>query len=336
MSDRLKILCSGNIAVDCYTDIKDRSLSEEFQKQVLVQRSETLFLGGKAMNFASAFSQCDVETWFHGSAGSDLFGKWAVRQADLRGINTELVVQSGYPTMTFRVDSTAQDTIPEPVYKNHASLHLPSGHLTNELLSSFDCVVLHATSAWDDLEELCSKLNHADTFVVFNPAPNFNIKSFVPFETADLIITNKLEAQKILSIAYNESNTANRNDYHLAHEISGLFNKPCIVTLGEKGVVAYDTEQSWHCPIRPSRLIDTVGAGDGFLGYAVSALLKAHPLDEALHIGQIAAGKICEQRGVYHSDLSYDRVLNEMATTSGPLPFNVKQGSSPNQHLRIK
>lgn len=312
MSSPIKVLCSGNVAVDFYRESRGLSLSENFQVQALAHLPPKVFLGGKAMNFASAFSQCGVETWFHGSVGNDLFGDWAIQQATLRGINTEFIMKSEHPTMAFSIDVNDNDSIPEPIYKDHASLKLPIDRLGDGALKAFDSVVLHATSAWDDLLSLCHELKKTNSFVVFNPAPNFNLKSLDPLDAAHMIVANKIEAQKILLMIPGNKASPSVKEQNLAQEIGRAFGKTCIVTLGENGVVAYDGHKLWYCSVLPSRIVDTVGAGDSFLGYTISSILRGNGLGQAIRIGQIAAGKTCEQRGAYMHGLSYEMVTQEI------------------------
>lgn len=310
MPSAIKVLCSGNIAVDFYRQAGRISLSKNFQEQALGEHSEMVFLGGKAMNFASNFSQCGIRTWFHGSVGNDAFGNWAISEAESRGISTEFVVRSAAPTMAFGIDENAQDFIPELVYKDHASLVLPTEELKDDVLSEFDCVVLHATSAWDDLEVLCNKLGRTSAYIVFNPAPNFNLKSLDPLSASDVIVANKIEANKVL-LMINKNKGQSFVDQKLAEEIGKFFGKTCIVTLGGDGVIAYDGKKTLGCSVRPSQIVDTVGAGDGFLGYAIASILQGADIGSAMRIGQVAAGLICEQRGAYREGLSYEDVKKE-------------------------
>ena len=54
-------------------------------------------------------------------------------------------------------------------------------------------------------------------------------------------------------------------------------------------------------PRSRAEVVDTVGAGDAFLGTAVVALLEGRPLAEALRRGAAAGAIAVSRRGVYEA-----------------------------------
>lgn len=326
----MKILCSGNIAIDYYQSFENGESLPDFSDNTVIRDSvlnNRISLGGKGMNFANAFSYCGLETWMHGSVGRDKLGALALHLANGKGINTSLVSKLENPTMLFAVNMDANNTIPIKVHEQHASLHLPTDNLTEEILNDFTCVVAHATSAWDDLIDLFDKLEGIDGKVVFSASPGFNLKNLLPLYRSNLIVVNKIEAHTILNLALGP-NRYSENEYFLAQQIANFFNRDCIVTLGEKGVVAAYNGQAWYCPIRPVQLVDTVGAGDSFLGFTVAALLKGALINEAIRVGQTAASLVCEVRGAATINLSYEKVLVRIDETPKARPLVISDGAA--------
>ena len=58
-----------------------------------------------------------------------------------------------------------------------------------------------------------------------------------------------------------------------------------VVTMGAAGSVYFDGEHCGICPICPTEVVDTSGAGDAFFSGTVMGLTRGLPLEEAVHYG---------------------------------------------------
>jgi ribokinase len=74
-----------------------------------------------------------------------------------------------------------------------------------------------------------------------------------------------------------------------------------VITLGARGAVAAGTEGGWRVPALPVHPIDTVGAGDAFVGVLAGALDRGATLERALARAATASGIACETRGAQPS-----------------------------------
>lgn len=322
MTKQPKVLCSGHIALDYYGPAPKETLGRHFSNSAAINQAADnnwLMLGGKGMNFAHALACAGIETWMHGTVGNDLLGDIALQMATQCGVNVTLVGKSEDPTLLFAVEPELK-TLPTKIHERHASTRLPTQNLSATFLAECACVITHATNAWDDLVELCAKTKATETLLIMSPSPVYNLVGTQPLLAADYIIANRLEAETILARSgVNEMGTNNR--YALAERLHDHFGKVAIVTLDADGVVACDAEGSWYNAVRPSEIVDTVGAGDAFLGYAVASLLRGNDLPVALRIGQTAAGLICEQEGATIPGLSLAAILEHIHTTPEATPL---------------
>ena len=84
----------------------------------------------------------------------------------------------------------------------------------------------------------------------------------------------------------------------LAEAMAQKFDLGCIVTLGEHGVVAsLGGERLLRIPSLPVKAVDTVGAGDAFVGAFVAALSAGISPDIALRHGAVAGSLACTRVG---------------------------------------
>ena len=74
-----------------------------------------------------------------------------------------------------------------------------------------------------------------------------------------------------------------------------------VVTLGREGIAGVAGGEVVRQPAFPAAVVDTVGAGDAFLGTAVVAMLEGRPFAEALRRGAAAGAIAVSRRGVYEA-----------------------------------
>ena len=70
-----------------------------------------------------------------------------------------------------------------------------------------------------------------------------------------------------------------------------------VVTLGEKGSIAFDGHDVVHCPALDVDVVDTVGAGDVYHGGYIYGLLRQWDLDRRVRFSTAAAGLKCRAAG---------------------------------------
>jgi ribokinase len=114
-------------------------------------------------------------------------------------------------------------------------------------------------------------------FVILNPAP----AKEVSLRGVDVVIPNQIEAEQL---------TGTRDPARAARKLRRLGARHVIITLGERGV--YDGEYRPAFRVKP---VDTVGAGDAFVGAYAAAVAEEHV--DAVAFAQAAAALKCTRPG---------------------------------------
>jgi len=83
-----------------------------------------------------------------------------------------------------------------------------------------------------------------------------------------------------------------------ARQMLGRGPRCVVVTLGKLGSLAYDG-QTYYQPSLPTQLVDTLGAGDTFIGIFLAGWLKAQPLPEILYNAALSAAQTCTHLGAW-------------------------------------
>ncbi|CAM9147520.1 unnamed protein product [Choristocarpus tenellus] len=153
---------------------------------------------------------------------------------------------------------------------------------------------------------------------IFNPAPADPNLSNRFLELSDVVCVNETELMLLCS---REVDTESEESVHQAAlELIARGAKALVVTLGEKGALLVSTDSPEVYKVFPARevdAVDTVGAGDAFLGSLGAYLGRGLRLDEAVCKAVRIASLSVEHKGAQasfpsHSDLPQDLQLPEM------------------------
>ena len=84
-----------------------------------------------------------------------------------------------------------------------------------------------------------------------------------------------------------------------------------IVTLGEKGAIAYDG--NWYKAAGiPTKVVDTVGAGDSHVGAFIAARLEGLDIAKALSFANKVSSRIVASKGVHLTKEQQEALRTEL------------------------
>ncbi len=133
----------------------------------------------------------------------------------------------------------------------------------------------------------------AGVTTVFNPAPAEAFPDAI-YPLSDYLVPNETEAAAIVGFALSSQDDIRR----AGDAILKKGAKTALITLGERGVLYHNHEQSVLVPaIASGPVIDTTGAGDAFVGGFSAALARGLAPIEAVRFGCATAGIAVTRRG---------------------------------------
>ncbi len=255
--------------------------------------------GGKGANQAYAVARMGTKAAIIGAVGRDAFGDEMVANLDAAGVDTRAVlrrdtVASG--TAMIVLDASGQNQI---VVANGANDTLTAEEVTAnaELFRHSRAVVVQLETPLDSVEEALMLAKDLNKLAVLNPAP-FTPVSDKLLALVDWIIPNEIEASKLTGVAVRDAATA-------AKAASALKKRSdcenILVTLGANGVWLDTPQFTGHVPGFKVQAVDTVGAGDTFIGAFVTRLVEGTEPREAARFGCAAAAIAVTRRGAQAS-----------------------------------
>lgn len=255
--------------------------------------------GGKGANQAFAVARMGRKAAIIGAVGQDAFGDEMVSNLVAAGVNTSGVVRrsdavSG--TAMVVLDATGQNQI---VVANGANDTLTAEDVERQapFLRQSKAVVAQLETTLGATWSALSRAREGGALAVLNPAPF----APVPDELLRLchwIIPNEGEASKLSGLEVLDANSAAA----AARVLQERSQCPNIaVTLGANGVWLDTPLFIGHVPGFRVEAVDTVGAGDTFIGAFVTRLVEGADLREAARFGCAAAAIAVTRRGAQAS-----------------------------------
>ncbi|WVT77104.1 ribokinase (plasmid) [Sinorhizobium chiapasense] len=251
--------------------------------------------GGKGSNQAVAAARAGSPVSFISKLGRDTFGEMALRTYAEAGVTSKIVQMDDLPTgaaFIYVNDQNGENAI--IVYPGAAgSIGVDDVEAARETIESSRIFVTQLEQPVAAAQRALAIARAAGVTTVFNPAPAEAFPDAI-YPLCDYLVPNETEAAAIVGFALSSEDEIRRAGDVLLNKGA----KAALITLGERGVLYHNHEQSVLVPaIASGPVIDTTGAGDAFVGGFSAALARGHAPIEAVRFGCATAGVAVTRRG---------------------------------------
>ncbi len=288
------ILVFGSINIDLVARVASIPRPGE---TVLSPRYETLF-GGKGANQAVAAARVSEpgRVMIAACIGDDGFGSDARANLEAQGVGTAFVDVGEEPTgcAFITVDQAGENAI---TVASGANLALVHAEVPAEGVDGSTVLVLQMEVPFVESLAIAERTKGAGGRVIWNLAPapaHFGLPELGRLLAAvDFLVVNEHEALMAAALIGTPQSPTDA-----AALLAKIGETNCIVTLGEKGVVAFLTDGSRvEARAAPVKVVDTTGAGDTFVGILASALDEGFDLTASLERACEGASMSCLKMG---------------------------------------
>ena len=301
---KTKVVCLGEALID---RIRNKS-NEEF----------TNFLGGAPANVACALKKLSIDSAFIGCLGKDKFGKKFIEKFSQLKVNIDfLQLNEKLPTRIVKVERdnsgdryfSGFDASPETIFADEAI----SKFLIQDKLSSLERLFLETKYFVSGTNVLSSSMSADTCYFLLDLAKKFDVQVIIDLNWREVfwhhstfssqksekeilnLIQIFLNYANILKLAKEEAEFFfnNENPLYISKK---LLNRPDVIITDGGGPV------SWHINglqgktqiINSSKIIDTTGAGDAFLGGFISKLISTgYPSSESEIQNYVSFASVC-------------------------------------------
>ena len=298
------ILVFGSINADFFLNVKSLPRPGE----TVLCPSYTFYPGGKGANQAVAAARLGAEVMFAGSVGRDPYGSEVLKALRDVGINLNRVNSKGTTTGTAFV-VVEEDGENQIVVASGANLETCSNQIKDSDLSLCTHIVLQLEVPVKEIEDIIFRAKAAGCKIILNYAPANEIQP-TAIECCDYLIMNEIEANSLFG--------QKKEVEEYAIKFSKRFDAECIITLGPKGSLLATREGLYKIDALKIEAIDTVGAGDMFVGAFSAGLFKGECTTSSLKKATVASGLACKFEGAQPSSVTPQLVESELHRLPSP------------------
>lgn len=261
--------------------------------------------GGKGANQAVAIGKLGTEVTMLGKVGKDSFGKDLINSMKESGVDTRYIEEGEKSTGIAKiiVEENGQNRIlvvagaNSEVDKAYIARHL-------DVIKECDIVVAQLEIPVETVAYALAKAKEFGKMTILNPAPARELDDEI-IKNSDLIIPNESELALITGMpTETEEEIKKAGEKLLDMGVSNL-----IVTLGSKGSLLLNRETCEFHSAYKVKAIDTIAAGDSFIGGLVREL-KDNNVGEAIEFATKVSAIAVTRKGAQTSIPTIEEVEN--------------------------
>ena len=287
-----KVIVCGSINMDIVARVAYHPVPGETISGI----NQNYYPGGKGANQAVASALSGCNTVMVGNIGDDGFGVELKQFLTSKGVDTNNIsTDESLPTGTalIAVDDKGENIIIINAGSNGALFEKNTERVN---VDSDDVVVAQFETPIATTKSIFAKAQNVGAKTILNPAPAVVIDSEL-LELTNYLIVNETE----LGIISKTQVSISPTDEEMILAIKNLrelgFDGVVVLTLGSRGVIAFEKESQIIVDPLKVNVVDTTGAGDCFTGNLAASLCAENSLADSLMFANAAAGISVERNG---------------------------------------
>jgi ribokinase len=252
--------------------------------ETVIGRTFQVGVGGKGANQAIAARRCGAPVTFHGSLGGDEWGRRAKQALLKANVGTEhLTVLSNQNTGSayIYVDDEGENQIVILPGAN-AFAHYGAAVANGILVMQLEVPIA-------EVERAANTSRSRGAHVILNTAPIGPLSDHL-LRDVDTVIGNELEILGKSDVSVYDA-AAMASDYAARHGVT------VVVTMGKRGAICIHGSHRFWVQAPPIKVVDTVGAGDGFVGAFAAGLHSGHDIKDCVSRAVSFGSAMCAVEG---------------------------------------
>jgi ribokinase len=294
------IVVLGNANVDLTTYVEHAPAEGE----TVIGHDFTIGMGGKGANQAVAAARAGSKVAFVGRRGDDAFGDMIESSLSEEGLHLEHLGQVSGPSgnATIYVEDSGANRI--AVFPGASATLTPNDVITAVKSLSGARFFVSQLEMTQEIVLTGLRAAGAEGMIrILNTAPYSPLIPGIA-ENTDWLIANEVEVEGLLGavgVKAGLEGTVSDLESEIPSWATAL-DCNLVVTLGSKGALGCVAGESPFFTEAPMvTAVDTVGAGDCFVGYFVSLMSKGHTWQESLQGAVVAASESVQKAGAQSS-----------------------------------
>lgn len=285
-------------------------------------------VGGGGVNTACNFGNLGFDTGAIFKIGKDFYADGILHFFKDKNVKLENIVQKENVSTGFSVILVSFQGDRTVLAHRGANAHITEDDIDFEAIKNADLIYIAPLNG-DSNKVLESIVNFAeanDTKICFN-AGTTSIKRGFEYlrgilDSAHIVVMNKEEACMTTGIQVRPDTKTEKFSQDVIHrDIKQMLEalkikdyQVVVITDGNKGAYAYEGKNFYYCPIFPSEVISTLGAGDAFASTFCATLYRNDKnIGKALMYGSVNSASVVSKFGATEGLLTFEEIEEKLA-----------------------
>ena len=268
--------------------------------------------GGKGANQAVACAKAGAEVNFFGAVGDGGHGRQMYKNLANYGINVAgLKVLPDETSGLACIFVDEKDGTHRVVVSHGANKKVKAEWVPDSAISAGSTLLMQGEMIMAETEALCLRAKKNGARTVINLAPVVQLSEAF-LKNLDILIVNEHEADALGK----DIGVKSEDKASFATEMFNRYAVATIVTLGGDGAICCYGGNMYTVSALKVKPVDTIGAGDAFVGYLCAALDRGESIEIALAAASVAGSLACTKIGAQTALPNMDEVTEQKAAVS--------------------
>lgn len=243
-------------------------------------------VGGGGVNTACNFANLGFETSAIFKIGEDIYSEGILESFKNRNVNLNNIIQKKETSTGFSIILVSFQGDRTVLAHRGANAEICENEINYEAIKDADLLYVAPLNGESNkvLEPIVNYAHDHGTRICFNAGTTSIKRGFEHIkkilQSAHIVVMNKEEASMATGIQVRPDTKTEKFSHELIHrDIKKMLTtmkvmdyQIVVITDGGKGAYAYDGQKFYFCPVFPSPVVSTLGAGDAFASTFCAAL----------------------------------------------------------------
>lgn len=312
----------ANIVSVCSKDKNSDFMSYPYGSKIDISNFASN-VGGGGVNTACNFGNLGFETSAIFKVGRDIYSEGIFNFFKTQNVNLDSSIQDETISTGFSIILVSFQGDRTVLAHRGANALINKNDIDFNAIKNSDLIYIAPLNGESNkvLEPIVDFAHKNDVKICFNAGTTSIKKGFEHLkkilESAHIVVMNKEEATMTTGIHVRPDTKIEKFSHELIHtDIKQMLKalkikdyQVVVITDGNKGAYAYEGKNFYYCPIFPSEVISTLGAGDAFASTFCATLFKNNKnIGNALMYGSVNSSSVVSKFGATEGLLTFEEI----------------------------
>lgn len=288
-------------------------------------------VGGGGVNTASNFAKLGYDTSTILKIGEDIYSAGIIEHLNKAGVKQNSIIKESSLSTGFSVILVSFQGDRTVLTNRGANSSISLEDIDFEELKKADWLYIAPLNGKSNeiLEPLVKFAHDNNIIVAFNAGTTSLKQGFEKIKpilkTSNIVVMNLEEASLCTGISVRPDTKTEKFSHEVIHpDVVSMLKtlkiydyQVIVITDGKRGAYAYDGKKIYMCPIFPSNVVSTLGAGDAFASTFFSALQRTNKdIGRSLMYASVQSASVVSQFSATEGLITFDEIEKRLETHS--------------------